>query len=112
MIIYHNPRCRKSRETLALIREKGIDPEVIEYLKTPLSKEELRRVLGLLGIPASGLLRRGERVFKELYKGKDLDEEAWLDALVTHPVLMERPVVVSGDRAVIGRPPENVEVLL
>lgn len=110
MTIYHNPRCRKSRETLALLQEKGASPEVLLYLETPPTKEELRSLLKKLDIPAEQLVRKGEVIYKEHYKGKELSEEDWLDALTTYPKLIERPIVVEGEQAVIGRPPENVEV--
>jgi arsenate reductase len=112
MKIYHNPRCRKSRETLALIEAEGQTAEVVEYLKEGPSKEELKSVLKLLDIPASELLRKKEKIFLEQYKGKDLSEEQWIDAMVAHPILIERPIVVKGNKAVIGRPPENVLKLI
>lgn len=112
MKIYHNPRCRKSRETLALIREAGTEPEIVEYLKTPPSAAELKALLGMLGIPAEALLRKGEAIFKSDYKGKSLSEDEWIAAMAAHPVLIERPIVVKGKKAVLGRPPENVKVLL
>ncbi|MEM6271089.1 MAG: arsenate reductase (glutaredoxin) [Bacteroidota bacterium] len=112
MKIYHNPRCRKSRETLALIRAAGVEPEIIEYLKTPPNGAEIAHLLRMLGIPAEKLVRKGESIYKEQYKGKNLPEEDWIAALVAHPKLIERPVVVQGERAVIGRPPENVRRLL
>ena len=108
MKIYHNPRCRKSRETLALIEEKGVTPEVIRYLEEPPTKAELRQILSLLGIPASALVRRNEALYKEKFKGKNISEAEWLDILVENPRLIERPIVVDGDRAILGRPPENV----
>lgn len=112
MKIYHNPRCRKSRETLAIIEQSGQEPEIIRYLDTPPSKEELRNILGLLGMPASALVRRSEVLYREKYKGKNISEEEWLDILVKNPRLMERPIVVNNGRAVLGRPPENVKRLL
>ncbi len=107
--IYHNPRCSKSRQTLALIRERGIEPEVIEYLKTPPSVEELRDLMGKLGIEAIDLVRRKEPDFavSGLDQGEP-DEARVLEAIHSYPKLMERPVVVHGARAVLGRPPENV----
>jgi arsenate reductase len=110
--IYHNPRCRKSRETLELIEDSGAPFQVVEYLKHPLSAEALGKVLGLLGLPASGLVRKNEAVWKENYRGKDLSEAEILKALEAHPKLMERPLVVKGKKAVLGRPPENVLPLL
>ncbi|MCC7547108.1 MAG: arsenate reductase (glutaredoxin) [Burkholderiales bacterium] len=110
--IYHNPRCSKSRTALELLRERGIEPRVIEYLKTPPSREQLRELLGKLGLRAEQLVRRGEDVFKTRFAGRGLSEAEWLDAMASHPILIERPVVVRGNRAVIGRPPEKVLELL
>jgi arsenate reductase len=109
--IYHNPRCSKSRGACALLAEHGAEVEVIEYLKTPPTREELRALLKMLGLRAADLVRRGEPVFKEHYAGRELDEEGWLDAMLAHPVLIERPIVVRGERAVLGRPPERVAEL-
>lgn len=109
--IYHNPRCGKSRSVCALLAERGVDAEVIEYLKTPPSKDELRALVAKLGMRPVELVRRGEAVFKENYSGKSLDDEAWLDAMLAHPILIERPIVVLGDKAVVGRPPERVQEL-
>ena len=112
VVIYHNARCSKSRSACEIVAGRGIDARIVEYLKTPPGKDELRELLKKLGMKPSELVRRGEEVFKENYAGKSLDEEQWLDALVAHPVLIERPIVVRGDRAVIGRPPEKVIELL
>jgi arsenate reductase len=109
--IYHNPRCQKSRQTLALLREAGHEPEIIEYLKTPPSGEELKKLLAQLGLSAEEIIRKKEAIFKENYKGKTLSEDEWLMALHENPKLIERPIVTNGQRAVIGRPPENVEAL-
>ena len=110
--IYHNPRCRKSRETLKLIQESGEPHEIVEYLKNPLTRNDLRRLLGLLGMEAEALVRKNEAVWKENYRGKTLSEAEILQAMETHPRLMERPLVVKGEKAVLGRPPENVVPLL
>jgi len=110
--IYHNPRCRKSRETLALIEESGENFEIVEYLKNPLSKEDLKALLDKLQMQPEELLRKGEALWKEKYKGKTLDEDQILQAMAEHPKLMERPVVVKGEAALLGRPPENVRRLL
>ena len=110
--IYHNPRCSKSRQTLALIEEKGVTPTVVEYLQAPPTAAELREIVRKLGIRPEALVRKGEDVFKEHYKGRALTDDQWIDAMVAHPILIERPVVVKGDRAVLGRPPENVLPLL
>lgn len=106
--IYHNPRCRKSRETMELITERGKEIEVIEYLKHPPSEEELSRIIGLLGIKPEELVRKGEALFKENYKGKDLNDQQWVKVMVENPKLMERPIVLSDNKARIGRPPEKV----
>ena len=112
VIIYHNPRCSKSRTALALLEERGIAPRVVEYLKTPLDAEELRQLIDRLGVRPEQLIRKGEDVFKQHYAGKTLTDDQWIEAMAAHPVLMERPVVVRGKRAVIGRPPERALELL
>ena len=112
MKIYHNPRCRKSRETLEIIQNSGAETEIIEYLKNPFNEAELKDLVGKLGIEAKDLLRKGENIFKEKYKGKDLSEDQWIKAMAENPILIERPIVVKGDKAVLGRPPENVKNLL
>lgn len=109
--IYHNPRCSKSRDTLALIQGEGIEPQVIEYLETPPTKEELRGLVAKLGIKPEQLVRKGEDAYKQKFAGKAMNDEQWLDALAKNPVLIERPIVVKGARAVLGRPPENVLAL-
>ena len=111
-IIYHNPRCSKSRQTLALLEEKGESIEIREYLNEVPSKEELTNILKMLGIPAEKLLRKGEAIFKEEYKGKTLTDSQWIDAMIKHPKLIERPIVLKGDKASIGRPPEQVLEIL
>ena len=110
--IYHNPRCGKSRAALALLREHGVEPRIIEYLETPPSAAELRALLGKLGIAARALVRSGEDVFKSKFGGRTLTDAEWIAAMVADPVLIERPIVVRGDRAVLGRPPEKVRELL
>ena len=111
--IYHNPRCSKSRQTLALIEEKGISPEIVLYLETPPTAAELKGLLGKLGIPARQLLRKGEDDYKSLGLADDsLTDDALVQAMASHPKLIERPIVVTGKRAVLGRPPENVLELL
>ena len=112
MELYHNPRCGKSRNALAILQEKGIEPKIREYLKVPPTKAELETIISKLGIRPYDLIRRGEAVFKENFKGKDLNDEAWIEAMVANPILIERPIFVHGDNAVIGRPPENVLELL
>ena len=111
--IYHNPRCSKSRQTLQLLQDNGIEPEVVLYLENPPSRETLGELLQKLGIGARELMRTGEDAYKELQlKDKSLGDEQLLDAMVQHPILIQRPIVVNDDRAVLGRPPENVLELL
>ena len=110
--VYHNARCSKSRSACQLLEERGIAFEGVEYLKTPPSRDELAAVLAKLGMQAEEIVRKGEDVYKAEFEGRKLSEAEWLDALVAHPVLIERPIVVCGDRAVIGRPPEKVLELL
>lgn len=110
--IWHNPRCSKSRQTLELLRSKGIEPEIREYLKDPPSAEELTHVLALLGMKAQELIRRKEAEYSELGLAPHMGDGALIAAMVEHPKLIERPVVIKGERAVLGRPPENVLGLL
>lgn len=110
--IYHNPKCTKSRQTLGLLEESGAEPKVIEYLKTPPTAAELKGILAKLGMKPEQLVRKGEDVYKEKFAGKTLTDAQWIEALVKNPILIERPIVVSGDRAVLGRPPENVKALM
>lgn len=110
--VYHNPRCSKSREACRLLEERGVAVEVVEYLKTPPSRAELADLLIKLGLSARELVRTGEEIYKSEFKGRELDEAAWLDALAAHPILIERPIAVRGQRAVVGRPPEKVLSLL
>ena len=112
MKIYHNPRCSKSRETLQLITSSGVQPEIIEYLQTPPTIEELRNIIKLLGIKPEELIRKGETEFKEKFKGKSHSDDEWIQIMVDHPKLIERPIVVKGRDAILGRPPENVKSLL
>jgi arsenate reductase (glutaredoxin) len=107
--IYHNPRCSKSRQTLAILKDKGVDVDIIEYLQTAPDKKTLAKILDQLGIAPSALLRKGEAVYKELnLKDKMDDDDAILDAMVKNPILIERPIVLANDKACIGRPPESV----
>jgi len=112
-VFYHNPRCSKSRQALALLGERGIMPVIVPYLDAPPDAQALRALLGQLGLPARALLRRGEEAYRVL--GLDnpaLDEAALLAAMSAHPRLIERPIFVHDNRAVIGRPPERVLDLL
>jgi arsenate reductase len=110
--IYHNPKCGKSRATLALLQERGIEPRIIEYLKTPLTRTELEAIIAKLGIAAEELVRKSEDIYKSKYAGQKLTDSEWIEAMGQNPILIERPIVVKGDRAVLGRPPENVNQLL
>ena len=106
--IYHNPRCSKSRQTLQLLRDNGIEAEIIEYLKDVPTETELKEVLNQLNLKAEDILRKGEAIFKESYKGKELSNDEWIQAMVQYPKLIERPIVIKGNKAVLGRPPEKV----
>lgn len=108
MKIYHNPRCSKSRQTLSLLIDNDVDPEIFEYLKTPPTAKELSEIINMLGIKPIELVRKGEAIFKEKYKGKELSDKAWIDAMVENPKLIERPIVIDGNQARLGRPPELV----
>lgn len=108
--IYHNPRCSKSRETLRLIEERGVRPQVVEYLKTPPSVPELKAILAKLGLGPRDVLRAKEA--KEAGVDPSLPDEELIAAMVKNPVVIERPIVVSGDRAALGRPPEKVLEIL
>lgn len=107
--IYHNPRCSKSRQTLALLEEKGVEPEVVLYLETAPDAATLRDLLARLGKSPRELMRKGEAAYKENgLADPALSDEELIEAMVRHPKLIERPIVVNGERAALGRPPENV----
>ena len=111
--IYHNPRCSKSRQTLALLEKRGIAPRVVDYLKTPPSAAELKTVLKILGLKPRDLMRKGEPRYAELgLKDRDLDDDALIALMVANPILIERPIVVSRGKAALGRPPESVLEIL
>ena len=111
--IYHNPRCSKSRHTLDLLRSRGLDPSIVEYLKLPPSEAELSNIIKALGVSPRSLIRKGEATYKELrLEDPSLTDEALITAMVQYPVLIERPIVVHGNRAAIGRPPESVLSIL
>ena len=112
MKILHNPRCRKSREGLKILEESGKDFTVVEYLKEPLTEEELTDVLSKLDMSAIELVRKNEKEWKDNFKGREMNEEEIVAAMVAHPKLIERPIVISGDRGVVGRPPVNIHELL
>ena len=106
--IYHNPRCSKSRSTLALLQDKGIEPDIVLYLETSPDAAEIQGLLDKLGISARDLVRRGEQAYRDAGLGRDSGDADILAAMAANPKLIERPIVVHGDRAVLGRPPENV----
>jgi len=105
--MYHNPRCNTSRRTLALLREKGVEPTIIEYLKTPYTAAQLKKILGQLKMPAKGLVRKKEAAAAGV-DPESLSEDALIEAMVRSPIIVERPIVVSGAKAALGRPPEAV----
>ena len=112
-VIYHNPRCSKSRQTLALLEENGHAPEVVEYLKEPPTIAELQAILTKLKMSPRELMRKGEDIYKELGLGDEgLDDATLLKAMVENPILIERPIVIAGQKARIGRPPEQVLKIL
>jgi arsenate reductase (glutaredoxin) len=111
--IYHNPRCSKSRQTLELLRDRGVDPRIVEYLKSPPSAKRLGEILDLLGAEPRAVMRKNEAPYKDL--GLDdpkLSRAALIKAMVDHPILIERPIVVAGGKAAMGRPPEAVLKIL
>ena len=112
MEVYHNPRCRKSREAVQLLEEKGVSFEVVEYLKEVPSEIELTAVIAKLDIKPVQLLRKGEADFKENFKGKELTDLEWIQAMIKYPKLIERPIIIKGNKAVVGRPLEKVLELL
>ncbi|MEE8156529.1 MAG: arsenate reductase (glutaredoxin) [Gammaproteobacteria bacterium] len=106
--IYHNPGCSKSRRTLELIREKGIEPKIIEYLKNPPDTSTIERLLSLLNLQPRDLMRKNEAEYKDAdLDNPNISRDALIESMHRHPILIERPIVVSGDRARIGRPPED-----
>jgi arsenate reductase len=112
MKIYHNPRCSKSRQTLQILRDANKQVEVIEYLTNPPTFEELKSLIEMLGISPEQLLRKNEAIFKDQFKGKVFTNDEWIKIMIENPKLIERPIVVEGNKAVLGRPPENVAILL
>ena len=105
--IYHNPRCGKSRQTLALLQEKGIQPEIVEYLKTPYTAAQLKTLLAQLGVPAKAIIRKKEAAEAGIDAAR-LSEDQLIAAMAANPIIVERPIVVSGGKAALGRPPEAV----
>lgn len=113
LTLYHNPRCSKSRGALELLEERGLTPTIVRYLETPPNAAQLRDLLGKLGINARALLRTGEDEYKTLnLNDTSLGDDALIDAMTAHPKLIERPILIVGDKAVIGRPPEKILEIL
>jgi len=112
MKIFHNPRCSKSRQGLAILNDAKIDFEIVEYLKTPPSEKEIKDILSKLNMDPIDLVRKNEAIWKENYKGKDLSNEQIIKAMAENPKLIERPIVIKDDKAVLGRPPENISSLI
>ena len=110
--IIHNPRCSKSRDGLAYLENNNIDHEIIAYLDKPLSKEQLTLILKKLSLSPIDLVRKNEAIWKENYKGKNLTDDEIITAMVENPKLIERPIFINKDKAVIGRPTENIEKIL
>ncbi len=110
--IYHNPKCSKSRAGLKYLEDKGIKPEVVEYMKNPLTTRELKDILAALNMKPLDLIRKKEDLFVKEYKGKSLTDDEWLKIMADNPRLIERPVVVNGSKAVIARPAEKIEDIL
>ncbi len=112
IIIWHNPRCSKSRNALIYLEEKGIKPQVVKYLDTIPSFEELKEVLKLLGMNAKELMRKGETIYKELNLKDIEDEDSLINAMIENPKLIERPIIIKGNKAVVARPLENIDTIL
>jgi len=110
--IYHNPRCRKSREGLAILENSGKEFEIIKYLEDIPSEATLTEVVGLLGISPLQLVRKTEQIWKDTYKGKELSDIEIIKAMIANPKLIERPIVIHNNKAVIGRPSENIAAIL
>lgn len=110
--LLHNPRCSKSRQTLALLQARGLEPIIVEYLKTPPDAGQLKRIIAALGVSAHDLVRTGEAEYKALSLSPESSESALLDAMVRQPRLIQRPILIAGDQARIGRPPEAVLEIL
>lgn len=110
--IYHNPRCRKSREGLQILEESGKDFEIVKYLENTPTKEELSDIIELLGIKPIDLVRKNESIWKENYKNKQLSDKEIITAMTENPKLIERPIVVNKNKAIVGRPPENIKKII
>lgn len=112
MILFHNPRCMKSREALGLLNENGKQPEIREYLKEVPTEQEILDLLQLLNMEAKDLIRKNEKIYKEEFRGKNLSNEDWIKVMLQNPKLIERPIFINNGKAVVGRPPEKILELL
>lgn len=112
MEIYHNPRCSKSREALGLLEKNGVQPTITKYLEDVPTAEEIENLLQKLGLKAEEIVRKGEKDYKDHFKGKNINDKEWIAAFQKYPKLIERPIFIVGDKAVIGRPPEKVLTLI
>jgi arsenate reductase len=110
--ILHNPRCSKSRAGLKLLEDKGLNPEVIKYIDTPLSPDTFKDILNRLGMKPIDVIRKNEDLYKQKYKDKELSDDEWIEVMINNPRLIERPIVINGNKAVIGRPAEVIETIL
>ena len=110
--IYHNPRCTKSRQGVALLKEKDVNFEVIKYLEDPITEKELKDIIKKLGITPMALVRKNEAIWKSNFKGIDLSDEDIIKAMISNPKLIERPIVINGDKAVVGRPTEQILTII
>ena len=108
IVIYHNPRCSKSRETLEILETKKVNYKIIKYLDLPLSEKKIREIIKLLRIKPIELVRKNESIWKEKYKNQDFSENELIEIMVENPKLIERPIVINGSKAIIGRPPEKI----
>jgi len=106
--LYHNTRCSKSRDVCSILEKKKVKTEIVEYLKTPPTQKEIKELLKMLGMKAEEIVRKGEPVFKQKFASKKLTEAQWIKTLSQNPILIERPIIVKGSKAIIGRPPESV----
>jgi arsenate reductase len=112
MIIYHHSSCSRSRFALDLLREKKLEFEIVEYFKNPFTKDELRDIIRKLGIQPEELIRKNEKEYKQVFPSKNISEDDWIEGMLKHPKLIQRPIVVNGERAVIARPAERILEIL
>ncbi len=110
--IYHNPRCSKSRQALAILNDNNVEVEIKEYLKETPTEEELKLLLNKLHLKPVDIVRKDEKIFKEKFKGMELNDWEWIKILIENPILIQRPIIIKGNKAIIGRPPELVKELL